>query len=393
MHEPSSSPVRRRAAGLGPLRVTHVITGLPRGGAQTVLSYLARRSDAERFAMRVISLTEEDAVGAQLAAAGVPVRALGLNRAVPSPVRLARLVRWLRDDGADLVQTWLYHGDLFGGLAARLAGIPVLWNIRQTDLDPATTRRSTVWTAKACARLSRRVPARIVCCSHASQRVHSALGYDQSRMMVIPNGVDLERFRPDAGARMRMRDEWGVPREAKVIGAVARFHPQKDHQTLVQAAAALLQTTPDVHFVLCGENVDPNNATLRDWIAATGRPRQFHLLGMRDDVPAITAAFDIAACTSSYGEGFNNVLVEAMACGVPCVTTDVGDAALIVGELGWVVRPKDVQGTAAAWHDALLASDQRRAAVRQRTEQEYSLRAMIHRYETLYESFRARPSL
>lgn len=388
MHDPRVSAMLARPAA-EPLRVTHVITGLPRGGAQTVLSYLVSHSDRDRFAMRVISLTEEDAVGAQLAAAGIPVRALGLSRAVPSPVLLARLVRWLRQDRAQLVQTWLYHGDLFGGVAARVAGIPTVWNIRQTDLDPATTRKSTVWTAKACARLSRRVPVQIVCCSHASERVHSALGYDASRMVVIPNGVDLDRFRPDEAARARMRAAWGLAANAKVIGKVARFHPQKDHHTFVRAAARLLQTIPDVHFVLCGENIDRNNAVLMEWMAATGRPEQFHLLGMRDDVPAVTAAFDVASCTSSYGEGFNNVLVEAMACGVTCVTTDVGDAAQIVGDLGWVVAPRDPSATASAWQLALGSAGVRRQALRQRSERKYSLSAMIRRYEALYEGFRS----
>jgi glycosyltransferase involved in cell wall biosynthesis len=375
----------------GPVRVTHVITGLPRGGAQTVLSYLVRCSDPARFSMRVISLTETAAVGNLLAASGVSVRALGLNRAVPDPIRLARLVQWLRQDHADLVQTWLYHGDLIGGVAARVAGIPVLWNIRQTDLDPATTRRSTIWTARACARLSRSIPARIVCCSHASQRVHGALGYDTARMVVLPNGVDLDRFRPDAEARLRMRRAWGVPPDAKVVGAVARFHPQKDHETLVRAAGALLQRMPEVHFVLCGENVDQGNAALSSWIAATGRRDRFHLLGIRDDVPAVTAAFDVATCTSSYGEGFNNVLVEAMACGVPCVTTDVGDAAAIVGGLGWVVRPREVDAIAAAWQQALGDGERRATAVRRRATEDFSLASMIRRYEDLYESLTARP--
>ena len=366
------------------LHVTHIITGLPRGGAQTVLAYLVRSCDSDRFTMSVVSLTELGAVGEQLVNDSIPVRALGLDRRRPSPVRLARLIAWLRRDRPALVQTWLYHGDLLGGIAARIAGIPVLWNIRQTDLQPATTRRSTVWTARACARVSGLVPSRIVCCSEATLRVHCNMGYDRARMVVVPNGVDLMRFRPNASRRATLREACGIAADAPVIGSVARFHPQKDHRTLVQAAAELLRRRPNVHFVLCGEKVDAANDELAGWIDAQGLREHFHLLGLRDDVPTLTAGFDVATSTSSYGEGFNNVLAEAMACGVPCVTTDVGDAAAIVGSTGWVVPPADPRALAHAWDVALSSSPLAGVAARARAEQEFSLAARIDRYQDIY---------
>jgi glycosyltransferase involved in cell wall biosynthesis len=370
------------------LQVTHVITGLPRGGAQTVLEQLVLGADRARFEMDVISLTELGAVGERLARNGTRVRALAMNRRLPNPAALLRLARWLRRSQTHVVQTWLYHGDLIGGLAGRLAGVPVMWNLRQTDLDPKTTGRGTLWTARACAPLSRRVPRRIVCCSEASQRVHAALGYDASRMVVVCNGVDLGRFRPDRAAAAAFRAELGVGPGERLVGLFARYHPQKDHQTFIAAAAAVCRAVTNVRFMLCGEAIDGCNAELASLLDQAGCRDRFLLLGIRDDVPRLTAALDLAVSSSSYAEGFSNVLLEAMAAGVPCVATDVGESALMVGDSGWVVPPRDVAVMTEALLTALRSSDPelvaRGARARARAQTHYSLATMIETYQNLY---------
>jgi glycosyltransferase involved in cell wall biosynthesis len=372
------------------IKVTHVITALPRGGAQSVLFQLLERMDKSRFDMDVVSLADQGVVGQKIAELGVPVKALNMGRRFPNPVKILRLARWLRIRKPDLVQTWLYHGDLVGGLAARLAGRLVLWNLRQSDLDPRSTRRATMLTAKTCARLSRIVPRTIVCCSEASREVHTGLGYDGERMTVIGNGVDLDRYRPDTTAGAALRKEIGVNEGARLVGLVARFHPQKDHQTFLTAAAQVCAHVDDVHFVLCGEDVDDSNAVLGDLIRQTGFADRFHLLGVRDDIPQVTGAFDLAMSSSSYGEGFPNVLLEAMACGVPCVTTDVGDSARIAGSTGWVTPPGDAKALAAALAQALALSPSELAAkataARARAEEAHSISRMIQAYEGLYEA-------
>ena len=158
-------------------------------------------------------------------------------------------------------------------------------------------------------------------------------------MVVIPNGFDLETCRPDSAARESVRNELQIPEDAPVIGLVARFNPQKDHRTFIQAARLLHNDRPDVRFVLCGAQVSWDNQALVRWIEEGGVRKQVYLLGRRNDIPRLTASFDIAASSSSFGEGFPNVLGEAMSCGVPCVTTDVGGSALIVGQNGMVVPP------------------------------------------------------
>jgi glycosyltransferase involved in cell wall biosynthesis len=372
------------------IKVTHIITGLPRGGAQSVLVQLLHGADSTRFDMDVISLTETGPIGELLSDSGIPVRALNMGRRVPNPGRVLRLASWIRQGSPDIVQTWLYHGDLVGGLAARLAGCPVMWNLRQSDLDLKGTRRSTLWTVATCARLSRRIPETIVCCSEASRSVHRAQGYDGERMVVIGNGVDLGRFKPSEEATKAIRREIGVDDQARLIGLVARFHPQKDHQTFVQAAGEICSAVDDVHFVLCGEDINGTNADLGHMIRETGFGERFHLLGIRDDIPQITGAFDLAVSSSFYGEGSANVLLEAMACGVPCATTDVGDSALIADGPGWVVPPRNAPALAVAMLNAmeLTASElnARGAAAREIAEKSFSISTMVDRYETLYTS-------
>ncbi|HLV78790.1 MAG TPA: glycosyltransferase [Chthonomonadaceae bacterium] len=372
-----------------PITLWHIITGLDTGGAERMLAKLLSGLDRQRFALEVLSLTDIGPVGKGIQEQGIPVRALGMRRGVPDPAGLLRLAGWLRRGRPRIVQTWMYHADLIGGLAGMLAGQKrIAWNIRHSDLA-ANSKRSTIWTARACARLSRLVPARIVCCSHASQRVHAALGYAAEKMVVIPNGFDLSAYHPDPAARRAVRQELGLPEDAPLIGLIARFDPQKDHETFAQAAGLLRQRRPKAHFLLCGDGIEESNARLAGWIEAAGAGDRCLLLGRRADIPRLAAALDILTSSSAYGEGFPNVVGEAMACGVPCVVTDVGDSAQIVGETGMVVPIRAPERLAAAWEEWIAAGTEERArrgqAARCRVEAHFSLPAIVGRYTQFYE--------
>ena len=371
-----------------PIEVAHVITGLPVGGAQTVLLQLARRLSPSEFGTKVISLTEKGAVGLELEASEIAVRAMNMSRALLNPLSLFRLSSMLRKWRPDVVQTWLYHGDLVGGLAAKLAGRRrVVWNVRHSNLNPHHDRRSTIWCAKACAALSSRLPTAIVCNSDAAASIHIGLGYDGDRMRIIPNGVDAETFRPDASAKSDVREELGVPGNGFLIGLIGRFHPHKNHRAFVGAAGQLASLDKRARFVLCGENVTRDNPVLASWIEATGYGDRFHLLGVRSDVPRVMAALD-ASTSSSHGESFSNVIVEAMACGVPCVVTDVGDSRSIIDDTGIAVPPGDPAALIEAWRSLLGMSASQRsgmgAAARRRAADEYSIETMVARFRELY---------
>jgi glycosyltransferase involved in cell wall biosynthesis len=369
------------------MKVLHIITDLDTGGAEMMLFKLMQGLDRDRFAPMVVSLTDIGAVGERILSLGVPVTSLGMARGCVKSGDLRRLVNLLREEQPEVVQTWMYHADLLGGLAARLAGVPVAWGIRQSNLDPAGTKRRTVGVARLCALLSRLVPARIVCGSEAAQRTHVALGYDERRCIVIPNGFDLDAFRPDPTARASVRSELGLAADSALIGLIARFDPQKDHGNFIRAAALLHQARPDAHFLLAGEGAASANDTLTSWIETAGLTNHCHLLGRRHDIPRLTAALDVAT-SSSFGEGFPNVVGEAMACGVPCVVTDVGDSAIIVGETSMVVPPRNAEALASAWLAVLSLTPEARqelgAAARSRVERHYGLAAVVRQYQTLY---------
>ena len=375
-----------------PITVLCLITSVGPGGAETMLYKLLSRLNRARFTAQVISLVDHgpNAVTEKILKLGIPIRYLNMRQGSPNPASLARLIRWLKKDPPDVINTWMYHSDLIGGLAARLAGgIHVAWGIRHSTLNPEDSSRLTVLTMKACALLSRWLPDRIICCSEASRQVHTALGYAAEKMVVIPNGFDLEACRPDSAARESVRNELQIPEDAPVIGLVANFRPQKDHRTFVQAARLLHNDRPDVRFVLCGGDVSWENQALVRWIEEAGVRKQVYLLGGRNDIPRLTASFDVASSSSSFGEGFPNVLGEAMSCGVPCVTTDVGESAFIVGQTGMVVPPKDPAALAGAWrHLVDLGREGRRQlgmAARQRVQEQFDLPQVVAQYESVFQ--------
>ena len=372
------------------MKVSHIITGLDNGGAETMLYRLLSHTDRRAFEPRVISLTDIGPVGKRIQALGVPVRALEMRRGVPNQLGVLRVARCLRSDPPDVIQTWLYQADLIGGLAAKVAGnTPVVWGIHNTILDPVSVTRVKMWTVRACSFASRWLPDRIVCCADSARDAHAKLGYVKEKLLVIPNGCDTALFSPDPGAGLSVRKELGIGKEAPLIGLVARFDAPKDHYNFIRAAALLHGRLPDVNFVLCGDGISWENQELVGWINAAGIRARCHLLGRRSDMPRLTAALDLASSSSFYSEAWPLVVGEAMACGVPCVVTDVGDSAVIVGETGRVVPPRNPRALADAWQDLLSLGPDEKArlgiAARRRIERNFSLRDTVAAYEGIYE--------
>jgi glycosyltransferase involved in cell wall biosynthesis len=372
------------------MKIIHVITALEMGGAESMLHRLLASMDQSRYESSVVSLGPPGPMVAPIEALGIPVRSLGVRHPGSVPLAIARLTQLLWQERPDLLQTWMYHADLVGGLAGRLAGqVPTVWNIRHGKLEPGAHKRSTMLTATACARLSWHLPVRIISCSRAAMALHAERGYDRGRMVVIPNGFDMAAFRPDPAARRFVRQELGLPEDSLLIGLAARFDPQKDHRSFFQAAARLHAAIPGVHFVLCGDEMTWENPEVASWVGEARLREHCHLLGRRHDMQRLQASFDIATLSSRSGEGFPNVLGEAMACGVPCVSTDVGDAAWIVGNTGCIVPPRDPVALAAAWSQLLRQPAAERVALghaaRTRIREHFALPAIVSAYERLYD--------
>lgn len=358
-----------------------------------MLYKLLARLDPALFSPQVISLTTLAEIGHQIQAIGIPVETLGMQPGrLPNPITFARLVQRIKAVKPDVVHTWMYHADLIGGLAARIARVPAIaWNIRHSNLSPDQTKWSTRAVARLCAKTSHWIPDRIVCNSKTARDIHIGIGYDPKRFVILPNGFDLNCFYPDPLSRHAVRTELGIPDHAPLIGLIARFDPQKNHQGFFEAAGQLHQQQPEVHFLLAGMDIDDRNRAIQDWLQRYGVAEVTHLLGLRQDIPRLTAALDVAS-SSSYGEAFPNVIGEAMACGVPCVVTDVGDSAYIVGDTGRVVAPGDMNGMAAAWAQLLTLPESERRTLgeraRARIAEHFSIDAVVKRYVAFYEGLR-----
>ncbi len=353
-----------------------------------MLKKLLERIDRNRFSPHVISLTNIGEIGIRIAALGIPVKALGMRRGIPDPVRFLRLAHQLRQVKPDIVHTWMYHADLMGGLAARLARVPVvIWTIFCTDLTHADTSLLTRLTESWCAKMSSWLPDCVLYDSHQGKYYHEKIGYRERCSVVIPDGVDLNEFKPDEQARREVRQEIGVSSKTPLVGLIARFHPVKNHEGFIKAAGYLHRDMPDVHFLMAGQSVEWSNPVLRKIIEDANLTGVFHLLGRRDDIARITASLDLA-CLTSWSESFGIVLIEAMACGVPCVSTDCGEQAIIIGNTGWIQPVGDIEGIAAKWATFFsLPENERRLigeAARTRVTNLFELGAMVKQYEKMY---------
>lgn len=371
------------------MRLLHIITGLCTGGAEMMLLKLLERT-SQRFDCHVVSLMSGGEVAERICALGIPIHFLGMTPGGLDLRKFFKLTRLIRRIQPDVVQTWLYHGDLLGGVAARLAGIKnVCWNIRNSDLSKSTSKKTTHAVVRLSALLSWYVPARILCCSVAARQLHEKIGYCANKILVIPNGFDLVRFVPDASARFAVRNHLKIGDDVPLVGLVGRFDPQKNHQGLIEAFGLLRQRLPSVQMLLVGKGLERENRVLMQWLDSAGVASATHLLGLRSDIPRLMAALDVFALSSSYGEAFPNVLGEAMSCGIPCVVTDVGDSAAIVGDTGRVVSPANMKSFAEAVEGLLLLSraEKNKLSIRcrERIATQFEIGQVAGRYEQFYE--------
>jgi len=369
------------------IRILHVITGLNQGGAEGMLTRLLLGLDRSVFDQRVVSLTGLGVFGDTIEAEGFPVCALGMTGLHSTPRTLQRLREINATYRPDIVQTWLYHADLLGLMAARLSGdAAVVWNIRCADLALGDVSRSTHWLIRLLARLSS-LPEVVLFNSLAGQRSHLALGYRPRAEKMVPNGFDVQAWHPDVGRRRQFRAEIEVTDGTFLVGMVARYHRIKDHRCFFAAAARIRSCRADVRFVLAGQGIAWSNEALVADIEKFGVRDCVILLDSRNDMVSVMAGLDCLVLTST-SEGFPNVIGEAMASGVPCVTTDAGDAGLMIADTGRVVRVGDAVGIAESVLALIASTPQERAALaarcRTRIEENFEIGRVLSRYADFY---------
>jgi glycosyltransferase involved in cell wall biosynthesis len=289
--------------------------------------------------------------------------------------------------GVTVVQTWLWHADLIGGLCARAAGNHrVIWNLRNSMPQHAATKAASRTVARLCGWLSRRVPARIICNSTAALHAHVAVGYAAGKCVVIPNGFDLGLFVRSASARDEVRARWHAGADEVLMGMVARVDPLKDHATFIRAAAIVVASNPRARFVLVGEGTT-RDPIIRTLLADMNLASRFILEERCTDVQRVMSALDVF-CLASRSEGFPNVLGEAMACATPAVATDVGDVRAILGDDRLVTGAGDPVSLAACINYVLGLGEPGRRTLglsqRLQIEKHFDIDAVWGRYRDLY---------
>jgi glycosyltransferase involved in cell wall biosynthesis len=363
---------------LRPRKIVYVTAGLRGGGAEAMLTRLVTAKPGVADEITVVSLLPAEAHVGRLRAAGVTVVELRFDQVGGVAAGLVKLAKLIAETRPDIVQGWMYHGDLAALVALVMSGrrrhTPLVWGIRCSDMDLRRYGLGLRLVVKACTLLSG-WPDLVTANSAAGLKFHLSLGYHPRRAEVVPNGIDIEEFKPDAAARRTVRVELGLPDEAIVLAHVARVDPMKDHATFLAAMRQL----PGLSALLVGagtENLPAAGNLIR--------------LGRRHDVARLFAAADFVVSSSRFGEGFSNALGEGMACALPAITTDVGDAKLIVGDAGLVTPSADPSALAAAIRtvtgESAGARAERGSRARARIVENFSLSNAVRRYVELYAS-------
>lgn len=321
-------------------RILFLVRSLERGGAERQLILLAAGLHREGWSVTVACFYTGGQFQHDLEQTGVPVIDLAKHGRWDFPGFFWRLFVMFRKVQPDIVHGYLPVPNIFSLLSRWVRpGVRVVWGVRASNIDFSQYNwlsRVTYWLQHRLARYADL----IIVNSSAGMAYYVARGFPKQTMQVIPNGIDTARFRFDAAGRERLRCTWGVPESAVLVGLVGRLDPMKGHPTFLKAAARLASAGPNWWFVCVGDGAPDYRARLKQQATELGLGQRLIWAGASDEMSAVYSALDIAT-SSSYGEGFPNVVAEAMACGRPCVVTNVGDSAWIVGEFGMVVPAYD----------------------------------------------------
>lgn len=369
-----------------PIRIIHLITSLDTGGSEMTLARLVEGMNRQKFESRVVSMTPIGAIGQKIRARGIPVETLDMAPGKPSVRGFVKLVKILQTYQPGILQTWLYHADLLGLLAGKLTRVSSLvWNIRSAEMDFKEYRHLSGLVVKLCALLSSK-PNTIIINSQAGIQHHQKLGYRPKTWQMIPNGIDTNFFKPDRKIGAQFRKEFQITNSSILIGLVGRLDPMKDHKTFLLAAAKVQQEIKQAQFICVGDGTSIYRKSLEVFAQNIG-VKNIIWAGTQTDMPAVYNALDCLAL-SSKGEGFPNVIAEAMACGVPCVATDVGDVANIIGKSGKIIPVGNAEALANELLAVLnLSSTQKQALAfqaRERIKTKFSIEEMVSTYENLY---------
>ena len=338
---------------LNKIHIFFLLRSLNIGGTERQLMELVKGLDSNHFDITVGLFYNEGALIEEIKS--MPwIHVVSLNKSGRWDIIrfVLRFIKLLKSLQPDILYSFLPDANIAGLIAGRLSGVKrVVWGVRASNMDVSRYD----WLARTSLRLSAflsKFPDAIIANSHVGKEFHRGIGYSTNRMMVIPNGICTDRFKPDYSAGLKVRDEWGIDEETITIGLIGRFDPMKDHATFLRAVKIFNQEGCSVRFVCIGDGKGPCKSEIHSLCRTLGLNGSIIWAGEMEDMPSVYNAIDIVT-SSSLSEGFPNVIGEAMACGVHCVVTDVGDSAIIVGETGVIVNPEDPQALADGWASML----------------------------------------
>lgn len=370
-------------------KIVHVIIGLNVGGAELMLQRLVLNSSKkEQFEHCVISLTDLGVIGSKLQEHGIKVYNLGMNSFSSLPLTLIKLRGLIKKINPDIVQTWMYHADFLGGLAAKSLGIKkIIWGIRTTDIGESASTQ-TVYLSKLCAKLSHIIPTKIVCVAEKAKNYHVNIGYDANKFQVIPNGFDLSIYYFNPSIKYSTRKHLNIDEHELVIGHIGRFDYAKNQLNFIKACISLLKKGFNFKVIMAGRNVDLDNPEISKLFKDNQYKSYFIFLGEISNTFHFYNAIDIF-CLCSYTEGFPNVLGEAMACENVCLSTDAGDASIIMEPFGFHIKSPYSEDIAEAIQSYILQCtninfNEIGQNNRKKIEECYSIDSVIERFESLY---------
>jgi glycosyltransferase involved in cell wall biosynthesis len=380
---------------VAPVNVLHVSTGLGQGGAEAALVRLLTYSDPQRVRHHVLALSVEGPLWAQVMSNSAGALNLLFDRPIKSVGRVVRLPGFMKQAQPTVIHGWMYHGNLFGSwLRNRFArSANLIFGIRQSIYDIGHERPLTRSVVRMGARRSLAADA-VVYNSETARVQHTELGYESTNSLVIPNGFDTSMFAPNFTVRGQTRRKLGLADSDVVFAIVGRYHQVKDHGTFIAAAARACRELPNLRFLIVGPNCSWENAALKSMVMETGAAERFQLLGTWSEPASLYPALD-GLCLTSLSEGFPNVVGEAMATAVPCICTAIGDVPLLMGDTGFIVKPRDVDGFTRRMLDVAMLAPEDRAAMgnkaRQRIVGGFDINKVVERYVSLYERLAFRP--
>jgi glycosyltransferase involved in cell wall biosynthesis len=370
------------------MKLLFITTGLNIGGAERAMYAIINNGLDVKYTIKVISLRDIGHYGEKFASEGIEICCLNLQNPLNLFSSILKGVNFVRKFEPNIIQGWMYHGNIFSLLLGFFARTKpkVYWGIRQTLYDIRKEKVFTQMIIRLGAKLSIFTDG-IIYNSKKSQNQHEFIGFSNKNSIYIPNGFDLSIWKPDSGKRKALRRELEIPDNNFVIGYIGRFHVMKNIEFLFEAMESVINENTNVTFLVVGKDTDRKNLKLKPLYDRLP-PQQVVSLGLRDDIPAVIQCIDLLCLTSVWGEGFPNVIGEAMATGTPCVATDIGDSALVIRNTGWIIPPNDGELLAncikVALSESSLAYNSRSIASQNIIEKNYKISQIVDNYNNVY---------